>query len=402
MLFSLGIVALLRTTKYLLPEFSHGVGKEFPYRPPLQSSRNLPIPPAIVPNRNRFLSSIAAAVFLLWLSDLQSPAGPEHVILISCDGLRPDAVELLGAKGAPHFYRLITEGSYTHNARTDADYTITLPNHTCMITGRGVKGGPGHGWVSNSTPKIGELLHRNKKAYLQSAFDVVHDHGLRTALFASKKKFVLYDLSYNERNGQADTEGADNGRDKINIYQLDELTDPLIIKFVMAMSREPFGFSMLHLRDCDSAGHGSGWDIANGTPYINAVVKVDRLIGHLLTLIEASPRLKEKTAMFVTADHGGRLSTKTHTKADEAKNYTIPFYVWGAGVHAGGDLYALNPGTRADPGEANPPHNAKSLPPVRNGDAGNLATFLLGLPPIKGSTINGKQNLKVAMPPPAK
>ena len=237
MLCPLGIVTLLCTTKYQLLEFYRGEAKEFPYRPPLQSSRNSPIPPAIVPNRNRFLSSVVAAVFLLCLTGIQSPARPEHVILISCDGLRPDAVELLGVKGAPHFHRLITEGSYTHNARTDVDYTITLPNHTCMITGRGVKGEPGHGWVSNSTPKIGELLHRNKKAYLQSAFDVAHDHGLRTALFASKKKFVLYDLSYNERNGQPDTEGADNGRDKINTYQLDELTDPLIIKFVMAMSR---------------------------------------------------------------------------------------------------------------------------------------------------------------------
>lgn len=359
------------------------------------------MPMTVELNRNRFLSSIAVAVFLLWLTDIQTPARPEHVILISCDGLRPDAVEFLGEKGAPHFHRLITEGSYTHNARTDADYTITLPNHTCMITGRGVNGQPGHGWVSNSTPKIGEWLHRNKKDYLQSVFGVVHDHGLSTALFASKKKFVLYDLSYNERNGQPDTQGEDNGRDKINLYHLDERTDPLVIKFIVAMHSQPFGLSMLHLRDCDSAGHGSGWNIANGTPYINAVAMVDRQIGQLLTLIEISNRLKGKTAMIVTADHGGRLATKTHTKADEPKNYTIPFYVWGPGVHAGGDLYKMNPGTRADPGKANPPYNAESLPPVRNGDAGNLATFLLGLPPIKDSTINSKQNLKVTMPPAA-
>ena len=365
---------------------------------PLNYRSEKTIPPAPVFHPKRLLFSITAGILLCCLTGTRSSARPEHVILISCDGLRPDAVEFLGEKGAPYLHRLIKEGSYTHNARTDANYTVTLPNHTGMITGRGVNGESGHGWVSNSTPKIGELLHRNKKAYLQSAFDVAHDHGLSTALFASKTKFVLYDLSYNERNGQPDTQGEDNGRDKINIYHLDENTDPLIIKFIIAMHSQPFGFSMIHLRDCDSAGHGYGWDIANGAPYMNAVARVDRQIGQLFTLIEVSNRLKGKTAMIVTSDHGGRLSTKTHTKADEPKNYTIPFYVWGPGVQAGGDLYKMNPGTRADPLKANPPHDSKSLPPVRNGDAGNLATFLLGLPPIKDSTINAGQDLKVSAP----
>ncbi len=355
--------------------------------------------PSLLFQSKRALFIIMVALLLMHLTAFRCLARPGHVVLISCDGLRPDAVEFLGEKELPNLYRFIKEGSYTHNARTDADFTITLPNHTSMITGRGVNGENGHGWKSNGTPKIGEWLHRNKKAYLQSAFGVVHDHGLTTALFASKKKFVLYDLSYNERYGQPDTQGKDNGRDKITTYQFDEKTDVLINNYITAMKKQPFGFSMIHLRDCDSAGHGHGWDIKHGTPYMEAVAGADRQIGQIFNLIETSEDLKGKTAMIVTSDHGGRLSTKTHTKADEPKNYTIPFYVWGPGIQVGGDLYKLNPISRADPGKANPPYGAKAPPPVRNGDAGNLATALLGLPSIKGSTINSKQDLKVMVTP---
>ena len=87
---------------------------------------------------------------------------------------------------------------------------------------------------------------------------------------------------------------------------------------------------------------------------------------------------------------------KTHTKADERYNYTIPFMVWGPGVQAGADLYALNQPNRKDPGTENPPYDAEEPPAIRNGDAGNLALTLLGLPAIEGSTINAAQDLRVA------
>jgi hypothetical protein len=78
------------------------------------------------------------------------------------------------------------------------------------------------------------------------------------------------------------------------------------------------------------------------------------------------------------------------------ENYTIPILVWGTSV-APGDLYAVNRPQRVDPGEERPDYTAESQP-IRNGDTGNLALKLLGLGPIPTSTINARQDLRVAFP----
>jgi len=342
----------------------------------------------------RFLFS---AVFPLVLAIPSAQAVDSHVFLISCDGMRPDAVELLGKEKLPNLHRLMTEGASTKNARTDVTHTVTLPNHTSMVTSRSVSGDTGHNWVSNGTPKLGQSLHRNKKAYLRSMFDVAHDHGLRTALFSSKTKFVLYDRSYDERNGKKDEIGEDDGNDKIDEFVFIEDIEELMDRYLKSANEEPFNLTMFHLRDPDTAGHKSGWDLKKeGSDYLKALMRVDKVIGLLLESIEGDERMKGKTSIIITADHGGRMETKTHLKATDPRNYTIPFMVWGPGVAAGAELYELNKVNRKDPGTENPAYDAEGPAAIRNGDAGNLALKLLGLPAIEGSTINADQDLSVA------
>ncbi|MCB1228775.1 MAG: alkaline phosphatase family protein [Verrucomicrobiae bacterium] len=318
----------------------------------------------------------------------------KHVIFISADGMRPDAVDALGPEKAPTFFRLRKEGAWTSNARTDVVYTVTLPNHTAMITSRGVTGPEGHSWIKNSDPRLGENLHKNHKGYLSSVFAVAHDNGLSTALYASKSKFSLYDISYDDHNGAPDTTGEDNGRDKLDRYVMESETNTLVDRLVADLASDPADFIMLHLRDPDSAGHAESWNVTPGSPYLQAVARVDELVGRVLDAIEKNPNLKGNTWLILTADHGGLTGAKGHGESDEKDNFTIPYYVWGPDVPAGKDLYEVSSSSRLDPGVANPPYTTPK-PPIRNGDSGNLSLSLLGLPAIPGSTINAQEDLVV-------
>jgi len=147
-------------------------------------------------------------------------ADADHVIIVSADGLRADAIENLDVNDIPNLKELAS-GSATLKARTDYNYTNTLPNHASMVTSRRVLGVDGHNWTDNGEPCV--TLHTNKGSYIAGVFDVAHDKGLYTAMYAGKTKFSLFDTSYDATNGAVDTTGDDNGQNKIDTYQY--LTD---------------------------------------------------------------------------------------------------------------------------------------------------------------------------------
>jgi arylsulfatase A-like enzyme len=276
------------------------------------------------------------------------------------------------------------QGASTLNARTVHESTQTLPNHTSMVTGRPVTATGGHRVTFNDDN--GSTVHARAGGYVASAFDVVHDSGGRTALYSGKEKLDFLDRSWNARTGAVDRTGADNGRDKIDVYRRSApsvLTNALIA----ALRTAPPDLAMLHLRGPDSVGHARGY---MSRAYLDEVAATDRLIGRLLTTISGNARLAASTVVVVTTDHGG--VGFSHANAGAAVNYTVPFFVWGRGVAAGADLYRLNP-DRATPGTARPGYGVR--PPIRNAEAGNLATELLGLRPVPGSRINSAQTLDV-------
>lgn len=329
----------------------------------------------------------------------------QFVICVSVDGLGGTYLNKIfngtatgGPYAIPNFTRLRNEGAATLAAHCDNDTWETLPNHTSIITGRPRDGANGHGWTTNANPT--KTIHANKGAYVASVFDVAHDNGLRTGMYANKSKFSLFDTygsytgggSYNALNGAPDVTGVDNGRDKIDNVYIDPALGGAVVDAYIAQqkSASPNQFAFLHINEPDSFGHGKGWGSA---PWNSQVVVVDAMLGKLFQMIQDVPAMRGKTVIILTADHGNQDNPPTG-----ADRYAVPFFVWGPGVKAGADLYRINANTRT-PATAYPMTTYDGKQPIRNAEAGNLALHLLGLGAIPGSTFNAAQDLVVALEP---
>ena len=348
----------------------------------------------------RWFHRLRICVLLPWWLVAGLEAATQYVIVISVDGMGSAYVTPLLASGVTNelttFKRFQSEGAGTLNARSDPDNTTTLPNHVTMMTGRGVNGTAGHGWSENEDPLPTETLASNKGSYVASAFDVAHDNGRRTGIWAGKSKFSLFLQSYSSTTGAVDITGPDNGRDKIDYDNVDDEISSLsrTEDLMSQMAANPFHFVFFHYPDPDDTGHEFGWSTNPASTFAATLKMVDTQIGNILQMVEENPTLQGKTTIILTADHGGHYYL--HDDTSDALNFTIPFYVWGPGVLAGGDLYAMNPTTRTAPGEmVNPAYTGSQ--PIRNGDAANLAMHLLGLGAVPESTIDNNQDLIVTL-----
>jgi hypothetical protein len=312
------------------------------------------------------------------LRDASEPSVAEvtisRVVVISVDGLNPDAITKLGPSGARTFHRLIDEGASTLNARTAVEMTITLPNHTGMVTSRRVeKSRGGHGVTWNDGRRVPRTVQAAVGHGVGSVFSSLDAAGLGSALFAAKGKFTLFDRSWPRAIDRTVIRGN-------NAALVESATTDL--------STNSRAFTFLHISLLDVTGHQYGWM----TPrYLTAARQADDLVGRVLDTISATAESRDHTLVVVTADHGG--IGRSHSDRRRYANYRVPFLVWGPGVPAGADLYDLNP-SYADPGTSRVDYGAKRQP-VRNGDVGNLVLDVLGLPPIPHSELNVAQDLEV-------
>lgn len=268
----------------------------------------------IAPYSYLFRSPIRRQPIAFLLSESMRPAPThvfrdnvtEHVVIISIDGLRADAIDRFSP---PWMRRLARDGAASFAAQT-IQPSQTLPSHTSMLTGTEPEV---HGIIWNSD----QTLLRGQELPVPTIFGIVRQHGLTTAAFFSKSKFhhleVARDLNYSQ--------SPNGGWGKILAFRTAE-----DVERILAHSKPNLMF--VHLGEPDYTGHFIGWMTG---AYGAAVRAADDAVGRIISAADRSFG-SGKYVVILTADHGGL--GRAHVKVDPV-NRTIPWIAWGQGVAPG-------------------------------------------------------------------
>lgn len=259
----------------------------------------------------------ALAAVLAPLAAQAQPAADtsEHVVIVSVDGLRPDAI---GRFGARTLQRLMREGAYTLTAQTIMP-SKTLPSHTSMLTGVDADR---HGitWNTDETDEHGHVD-------VPTVFGLARTAGYRTAAFFSKTKFHHLEVPRSLDYVRSPRGGLLTGRFtwRKTVGMVEDYLEHAV---------EGPNLMFVHIGEPDYAGHLYGW--MSGT-YGRAVRQADSAVAEIVD--EANDRFGAGNyTLIVTADHGGH--GREHGSSDP-RDTTIPWIVWGKGVEPGATLPAI-------------------------------------------------------------
>jgi predicted AlkP superfamily pyrophosphatase or phosphodiesterase len=239
------------------------------------------------------------------VAQLPSASVSRHVVVVSIDGLRPDAIEVYGAST---LQRLTREGSYTLSART-IDPSKTLPSHTSMLTGQPPER---HGVLWNNVATADAT-----SIEVPNVFGLARARGYSTAAFFSKAKFQPLQV-----DGTLDYSQAPGGL--FGRWSSERTVNDVAAYLATARPNVLF----VHLTDPDAAGHRAGWMTAE---YGRAVLEADRALNRLITLAGQAFG-NGNFSVIVTADHGGH---EMNHGSDDPRDVTIPWIAWGQGVSPG-------------------------------------------------------------------
>lgn len=229
-----------------------------------------------------------------------------HVVVISIDGLRPDAI---AAAGATTMQRLIQEGAASLTAQTVTP-SVTLPSHVSMLTGV-VPARHGISWNDDRSAQTGPVG-------VSTVFDHAHGAGYTSAIFGGKAK--LRHLLRPETPTRA---SLPSGSD---LWRAERVTEQVLQYLRLGRPEGRADVMFVHLPDADLAGHAEGWMSGE---YLAAVRRTDGAVSQIWQGLRQA--YGSDFTLIITADHGG--SGRSHGDGS-VESTTIPWIVWGSGVRA--------------------------------------------------------------------
>ena len=256
------------------------------------------------------------SLFLLICCNLQAKNQSKpypHILVIGIDGLGAHGIQL--AK-TPNMDELMKNGSYSLEARTIMP-SFSGPAWASIFTGATMDR---HGVNTNVWSVENKTLEPVYKG----------EHGMFPTIFGETRK-----------NFPAAIIGA--------IYQWDDIgikiekgvcdvsiptdTENDAAKFTCNLLREKRPLlTFVQLDDVDDRGHSDGF---RSDRYMEAVTKVDSLVGVLINTLKVTG-MYDETVVFVVSDHGGYEKSHGDSHPDEM---IVPFIISGKGVKKG---YKIN------------------------------------------------------------
>ena len=226
------------------------------------------------------------------------PPLAQRVLIVSFDGLRPDAIEK-----APmtNLIELMKSSAYSLAAQTILP-SVTLTAHASMLSGL---------CPAKHTAYWDDYVPENGYALGADLFDLAHAAGLRTVMVVGKEKL----------RHVTEPESAD-------VFIFNE-SDQSIGNLAEIEVQKDFGLMFVHFPTGDILGHEWSW---MGAVQMSAYRAEDKALAQILAALD-SAGLRAGTLVIVTADHGGIVGG-SHG-GDSPEETTIPWIASGPGVIAG-------------------------------------------------------------------
>lgn len=255
-------------------------------------------PPTPTP-LSTIIPSLTATVTFTPIPTITNTPEPatKRVIILSIDGLRPDAIQL---ETMPNLMELMKVSAYSLSAQTVYP-SVTLISHSSMLTGLCPEK---HGVYWN------DYIPENGIAQGTDIFDIAQAAGLQTAMYVGKEKLQQV----------TDASSIDkfvwiNDRDKV-------VMENLLADFPLE-----FDALFIHFATTDDMGHVYGW---MSPEQLSVIFRADEAIGELLTALDTYG-LRDETLLIITADHGGH--DQIHGSSMPV-DMNIPWIASGPGIQA--------------------------------------------------------------------